>query len=168
MGCSATKSSSGRTAVRPYSAGAAMSASCVKDILEESKMDHPIIFFDGVCAMCNSFVDLVSRADRNGTFRFAPLTGETAKQLLPPLSDDPREWSMIYVDERGIHDQSDASLEVYRRLGGAWQILSIARFVPRFIRNPAYRVVARNRYRWFGRRDTCRVPSEEEKDRFLP
>lgn len=75
---------------------------------------------------------------------------------------------MIYVDERGIHDQSDASLEVYRRLGGPWWFLSLARFVPRWIWNPIYRVIARNRYRWFGQRETCRIPSEAESVRFLP
>src|SRR6266511_263943 len=80
----------------------------------------PIIFFDGVCAMCNTFVNLALRIDRRGLFLFAPLQGTTARELLPPLSDDPGEWSMIYLDEKGIHDQLDASLEVYRRLGGVW------------------------------------------------
>src|ERR1700682_944238 len=87
----------------------------------------PIIFFDGVCAMCNAFVNLALRIDRRGTVVFAPLQGTTARELLPPLSVDPRDWSMIYVDEAGIHDQSDASLEVYRRLGGVWWLLSVAR-----------------------------------------
>ena len=72
--------------------------------------------------------------------------------MLPPLPGDPSEWSMVYVDESGIHDQSDASLEVYRRLGGPWWLLSLARFFPRWLRNPVYRVIARNRYRWFGKR----------------
>lgn len=130
--------------------------------------EHPVIFFDGVCGMCNRFVDIVLRADDLGIFRFAPLQGATARKLLPPLTENPQDWSMIYLDERGIHDQSDASLEVYRRLGGAWRLLGLLRFVPRGIRNPAYRVIARNRYRWFGRVDTCRIPSEEEKNRFLP
>ena len=131
-------------------------------------LEHPIIFFDGVCAMCNRFVDLILRADRREAFRFAPLQGETARALLPPLAGDPREWSMIYLDERGVHEQSDASLEVYRRLGGVWWLASLLRLVPRFVRTPVYRLIARNRYRWFGRRDSCRVPSAEEKARFLP
>ena len=131
-------------------------------------LTRPVIFFDGVCGMCNRFVDLDLRADRRDVFRFAPIQGETARALLPPLAGDPREWSMVYLDERGLHDQSDASLEVYRRLGGAWRLLGLLRFVPRAIRTPAYRLIARNRYRWFGRRDTCRVPTAEEKARFLP
>ena len=128
----------------------------------------PIIFFDGVCGMCNRFVSLIARADRKIMFRFAALQGETARRLLPPLPEDARQWSMLYLDERGLHDQSDASLQVYRRLGGWWWPLGLLRFVPRWLRNPVYRVVARNRYRWFGRRDTCRVPSPEERARFLP
>ena len=81
--------------------------------------------------MCNGFVNLLLRVDRRQQFLFAPLGGETARKLLPPLPDDPSKWSMVYVDESGIHDQSDASLEVYRRLGGPWWLLSLARFIPR-------------------------------------
>ena len=128
----------------------------------------PIIFFDGVCGMCNQFVDLILRLDSEGVFRFAPIQGETAEQLLPPLSEAPQEWSMFYLDERGIREESDAFLEVYRRLGGTWGFLSLLRLVPRGIRNHVYRTVARNRYRWFGQRDACRIPSPEEQCRFLP
>jgi predicted DCC family thiol-disulfide oxidoreductase YuxK len=75
---------------------------------------------------------------------------------------------MLYLDERGLHDASDASLEVYRRLGGGWALLGLARFVPRWLRNPVYRTIARNRYRWFGRRATCRLPTADETRWFLP
>ena len=130
--------------------------------------DTPIIFFDGVCSMCNRFVDLILRIDSNGVFRFAPIQGETAERLLPPLSEAPQEWSMFYLDERGIREESDAFLAVYRRLGGTWGFLSLLRLVPRGIRDFVYRTIARNRYRWFGQRDTCRIPSPEERSRFLP
>ena len=132
------------------------------------KLEKPIIFFDGVCAMCNAFVNFALRIDRRKQFYFAPLQGTTARELLPPLSDDPREWSMIYLDESGMHDQLDASLEVYRRLGGIWWVLSMMRYIPRGIRTPAYRVLARNRYRWFGKKEACRIPTAEERSRFLP
>jgi predicted DCC family thiol-disulfide oxidoreductase YuxK len=138
------------------------------DPLSAAGVAKPVIFFDDVCIMCNTFVDLLLRVDRRQRFYFAPLQGETARKLLPPLADDPRKWSMIYVDERGVHDQSDASLEVYRRLGGIWWLLSLARFIPRAIRNPVYRILARNRYRLFGKRDVCRLPTEAEKAQFLP
>ena len=132
------------------------------------RLDKPIIFFDGVCAMCNTFVNLALRIDRRRLFLFAPLQGTTARELLPPLSDDPRDWSMIYLDERGMHDQLDASLEVYRRLGLPWSVLSLARYIPRAIRTPLYRIIARNRYRWFGRKEVCRIPTAAERQRFLP
>jgi predicted DCC family thiol-disulfide oxidoreductase YuxK len=134
----------------------------------ETRVQSPIIFFDGVCAMCNAFVNLILRVDRKKLFLLAPLQGSTARELLPPLGDDAREWSMVYWDEAGIHEQSDASLEVYQRLGGGWRLLSLARYVPRWVRNPVYRVIARNRYRWFGKHDVCRLPTPEEKARFLP
>jgi len=134
----------------------------------DSLHKHPIIFFDGVCGMCNRFVDLIIRADTKGVFRFSPLQGETAHEVLPALSEDASDWSMIYVDDRGIHDQLDASLEVYRRLGGLWGVFGLALFVPRCIRTIVYQIIASNRYRWFGKRDSCRLPTESEKERFLP
>lgn len=129
---------------------------------------HPILFFDGTCAMCDWFVRWIARADTRGVFRFASLQGETARRLLPPLPDDPLQWSMLYLDEHGLHDKSEASLQVYRRLGGWRWPLSLFRFAPRCLRDPVYGVIARNRYRWFGRRATCRVPTAAERVRFLP
>jgi predicted DCC family thiol-disulfide oxidoreductase YuxK len=137
------------------------------DLIAAAGVTKPIIFYDDVCVMCNGFVNLLLKVDRREQFLFASLKGETASKLLPPLPEDPTKWSMVYVDEKGIHDQSDASLEVYRRMGGIWWLLSLARFIPRSIRNPVYRVLARNRYRWFGKRDTCRMPSVSERARFL-
>lgn len=99
---------------------------------------------------------------------FTSIQGETAKQLLPPLSEAPQEWSMFYLDERGIYEKSDAFLEIYRRLGGAWGLMNLLRLVPRGIRDFVYQIVARNRYRWFGQRAACRIPNSEEKARFLP
>jgi len=135
---------------------------------DETTEAHPIIFFDGVCNLCNGVVDLLLRLDRDEQFRFASLQGETARDLLPPLGDDARTWSFVYYDEDGAQLRSDAALTVCQRLGGIWWLLSLARIVPRFLRDPVYRLVARNRYRVFGQRETCRVATPEEKARFLP
>ncbi len=135
---------------------------------EESLEKHPIIFFDGVCGMCNHVVDLLLRLDRSGTFLFAPIQGTTARDLLPPLSGDPSAWSLLYLDETGIREQSDAALEIGRRLGGLWWPLSLLRIFPRFLRNAVYRLIARYRYRVFGKHDICRIPSPSERERFLP
>ena len=130
--------------------------------------ERPIIFFDGVCGLCNTFVDILLRLDRKKVFLFAPLQGETAREVLPPLAGAPEQWSMVYLDEEGPQEQSDGVLAICRRLGGLWGMLGALRFVPRFVRNPAYRMIARYRYRIFGKREVCRVPSAEERARFLP
>ena len=70
-------------------------------------LEHPIVFYDGVCVLCNRFVDKVINADTRGIFRFAPLQGDTARAVLPPLPDDPREWSVVYFDADGMRTASD-------------------------------------------------------------
>lgn len=139
-----------------------------RDMIPKNQLQKPTIFFDGVCGMCNAFVNRVLQIDQKQTFVFAPLQGSTARDVLPPVADDAREWSMVYVDEDGVHDQSDALLKIYGRLGGIWRLLSWLRLVPRFIRNPVYGAIARNRYRWFGKSDACRVPTIGERAHFLP
>lgn len=130
--------------------------------------EAPIIFFDGVCGLCNRFVDLMLRADKRGLFRFAPLQGETAKALLPPLPEEAHAWSVVYRDEHGTYRESEAVLRVLGRLGGWWGTLAVFRCLPRALRDAVYRLIARNRYRWFGKRETCRLPTPEERARFLP
>ena len=156
---------------------------------------HPILFFDGVCGLCNRFVDLMLRADRRGRYRYAPLQGETAQRLLgpqdqdqagdpetgdretgdPPLGSsqvsdsqtgDPQSFVFLEKDKR--YEQSNAVLLALSGLGGTWRLISLLYVFPRPLRDFVYRIVARNRYRWFGRRDECRLPTPEERDRFLP
>jgi predicted DCC family thiol-disulfide oxidoreductase YuxK len=127
----------------------------------------PILFFDGVCALCNASVDEVLRADRRREIRFAPIQGETAKRLLPPLPAEPEEWTLVYLDERGLHQYSEAAIEVARRVGGFHALAVLVYAVPRPLRDAVYRWIARNRYRWFGKAETCRIPTPEERDRFL-
>jgi len=131
-------------------------------------VEHPIVFFDGVCHLCNRAVDFLLRADRRGVLRFASIQGETARAVLPPLAGQPEGWAMFYADETGVYQASDAALRICGRLGGAWALLRVLVLVPRPLRDALYRFVARNRYRWFGRRDTCRLPAAEERARFLP
>ncbi len=132
------------------------------------KPEMPIIFFDGVCGLCNSFVDLILSADKKGVFLFSPLQGQAAKQYITDLPSESGELSIVYVDENDIYEQSDATLKILERLGGVWGLLSIFSFLPRNFRNYIYRLVAVNRYKIFGKRETCRIPTEEEKARFLP
>lgn len=134
----------------------------------EVDVEHPIIFFDGVCGLCNRTVDFVIARDRNRRFRFAPLQGETAQRVLGMTPQQPLN-SMALFDRDGIHHRTDAVSRMLCGLGGVWSFLGWSlRLVPRPVRNWGYNVIARNRYRWFGRKESCRLPAPEERALFLP
>ena len=135
---------------------------------EATALEKPIVFFDGECILCNGFLDVMLAIDSQAKLRVAPLQGETAAALLPPLPNNPEEWSIYYLDEKGLYYQSEAVVQILRRLGGIWSLLSVGGTIPLPIRDAVYRFVASNRYRWLGKREQCRVPTQEERDRFLP
>lgn len=129
---------------------------------------HPVIFFDGVCGLCNSTVDFVLSKDQSGLFRFAPLQGETAKKHLPP-SDIEQLESIVLLDDKGLHRHSTAVVVMLNSLGGKWKIAGgMLWIIPRPLRNVGYRLVSRFRYLIFGKKETCRIPTVKERDQFLP
>ena len=131
-------------------------------------MEHPIVFFDGVCGLCNQFVDFVLRYDRNGQFRFAALQGETARDYVD-AEDISRLKTVVLVDGRGTHRRSGAVVRVLWRLGGIWRIVAAMMWIiPPPLRDTLYRCVARFRYRIFGRRAACRIPTAFDRERLLP
>ncbi len=130
-------------------------------------LDAPIVFFDGECVMCNTFLDLMMAIDQPMTLKVAPLQGKTAEQYLPPLATDPEDWSIYLLDETGLYSQSDAVIRIAQRLGGVWAMAAAAGIFPKFIRDGVYRAIAQNRYRMFGKRE-CRLPTAEDQARFLP
>lgn len=122
-----------------------------------------------MCGGCNRFVDFVMRADGRAEIFFSPAQGETADRFsLYYRSRPPHEWMIAYADERGVYEGADAVLLVLRRLGGLWRLPALFIYVPRPVKDCFYGIVSRNRYRLFGKRDTCRVPSPGERERFLP
>ncbi|ANV91401.1 thiol-disulfide oxidoreductase DCC family protein [Picosynechococcus sp. PCC 8807] len=127
----------------------------------------PIIFFDGECNLCNGFVDLMLKIDPDQKFYLAPLQGRTAQQYLPPLPENPEDWAITYFDGVNTYYASDACLAICQRLGGPWQLLTLARPLPQNFRDWLYRLVATNRYRWFGQR-TCRTMDLTKPSPFLP
>lgn len=130
------------------------------------KNQQQIIFFDGVCNLCNSFVDFLLSRDVEQHFTFAPLQGETAKTILPPQL--PKELKSVVLWSQGeIFKGADAALMILQQLGGPWGAVRIFWIVPPFLRNFVYGLVASGRYRLFGRRQTCRLPTPEERARFL-
>lgn len=129
---------------------------------------HAIILFDGVCNLCNRTVDYIIRNDPDGIFRFASLQSEVGKDLAAEHGIDAQAVSSIVLIENGhAYLRSTATLRVYRRLTGPARLLWLLRVVPRPIRDVVYKFVAKRRYWWFGKRDSCRLPSEADQARFL-
>lgn len=125
-----------------------------------------IIFFDGVCNLCNQFVDFVLKADKNKQIKIAPLQGETAKNSL--ASEDLSNLStVIYLKDDQIYKRSRAILEIASDLGWPYKFLKVFIVIPEPIRDLLYRLISKYRYVIFGKRQTCRLPSESEKQQFL-
>ncbi len=130
--------------------------------------EPPLILFDGVCHLCNASVAWIVEHDRHGIFRFASLQSAAGRAALaaansPATLPD----SMVLIDADGVHTRSDAAICIASRLGFPWRLARLGRLLPRRVRDWAYDCVARNRYRWFGRRESCPVPTPELRARFL-
>ena len=121
-----------------------------------------------MCGGCNRFVDFVIWADVRAEIFFSQVQGETAAEFSLYQNQPPPEWKIAYVDEKGVYEGADAVLLVFKRLGGLWRLPALFIYIPRPVKDYFYGIVSRNRYRIFGRRETCRVPSPEEGERFLP
>ncbi|MGF6418026.1 putative DCC family thiol-disulfide oxidoreductase YuxK [Stenotrophomonas sp. AN71] len=127
-----------------------------------------VIVFDGVCALCNRWVGFLLRFDRTGRYRFAAMQGTQGSALLRAHGLDPQDpASFLLIDAHGAWTDTDAILRVLAGLGGAWRLSGALRVLPRRWRDSAYRMLARNRYRWFGRHDACHLPTPEQAARFL-
>lgn len=128
----------------------------------------PIILFDAECVLCSANAQFVLSHDRAKRFRLASMQGEVGSALYRRFGINPANPdSMIVVDGEQMLRDSDAVLSIYTGLGWPWTVLSVFRVVPRFIRDPLYRLIARNRYRLFGKRDSCWLPAAEYRDRIL-
>lgn len=131
-------------------------------------MTHPVVLFDGVCNLCNGSVQFILKRDPQARFRFASLQSEAGRSLLVEHGLDPDALSSVVVVEDGrVWQESSAALRIARHLPGAWKLLRIFTVIPRPLRDAVYRLIARNRYRWFGKSETCWLPTPELKGRFL-
>jgi predicted DCC family thiol-disulfide oxidoreductase YuxK len=128
-----------------------------------------VILFDGVCNLCNAWVQFVIRHDPDARFAFAPLQSAAAEDLLRARHGSRALGSetIMLVEKDGIYDQSTAALRIARGLSGLWPLLGMFLMVPKVLRDAVYRGIARNRYRWFGRREVCMVPTPALRSRFL-
>ncbi len=133
-------------------------------------MQNHIIVFDGVCNLCNGAVNFVIDHDPNPKFHFyfASLQSNFGQQLLQTHHLDTKQFNSFLLYSNGkLYQKSTAALRVAKILGGWWQVLYAFIIVPHFIRNFIYDLIARNRYRWFGKTESCRMPTPELKSRFL-
>jgi predicted DCC family thiol-disulfide oxidoreductase YuxK len=132
------------------------------------KTAKKILLFDGVCNLCNSSVTYVIKRDKKDLFRFAALQETAGQQLIEKYQIDTLKTDSIILIENGkAYTKSTAALRVARHLGGAYPLLYGFMIVPNFIRNWVYDFVARNRYKWYGKKDSCMIPTPELKSKFL-
>lgn len=118
-----------------------------------------VIVFDGICHVCSGWVRFLKRHPIDPPFQLIPMQSVAGRDLLAEYGIDPDDPATFLVLDQGRHlTQSDAAIHVVAALGGLWRIINTARFVPRRWRDALYQLLARNRYRWFGRRTTCYLP----------
>lgn len=124
--------------------------------------EKPIVFFDGVCGLCNTMVDFFIQKDKKRKLLFAPMQGETAKGILTEMEIENLNSFVLY--ENGVkYYRSDAALKIFRYLGSGWRLLSYLSVLPNFLRDAVYKIIALNRYKWFGKKEVCRMPTKEER-----
>ena len=138
-----------------------------------SELEHQLIVFDGICHLCTGFVHFVIRHDRAGQFHFLPAQSPRGEALyarfgLKSGAPTNQDWdSNLLVLEGRVYTELDAFIEVTRRFGGLWRLMPALYAMPRVLRDWLYNRVARNRYRWFGKRDVCYLPTPDLAARFL-
>ncbi|GAB5399489.1 MAG: DUF393 domain-containing protein [Aureisphaera sp.] len=129
---------------------------------------HIIILFDGVCNLCNSSVTFVIKRDKKNRFKFAALQSEEGKKLIATHGIDTHKVDSIILIENGkAYTKSTAALRVAKYLGGAYPLAMVFLIIPAFIRNVVYDWVARNRYKWYGKKESCMIPTPELRSKFL-
>lgn len=132
-----------------------------------AKYPH-VILFDGVCNLCSGSVQFIIKRDPNERYKFASLQSELGARVLAHLGLSSSELHSIILVEGNRHLQrSDAALEIARNLSGGWPLLYVFKIIPRFLRDPVYNWISRNRYAWFGKKDACWLPTPDLKSRFL-
>ena len=130
---------------------------------------HPnLILFDGVCNFCNFWVNFIIDRDSKAFFKFTAVQSDTARQILKSNNIDAMKIdSIVLVINGKIFFKSSAAFQIARKLDGFWKLLYIFIIIPPFMRDGIYDFIASNRYKWFGKRETCRIPTDNEKHRFI-
>jgi predicted DCC family thiol-disulfide oxidoreductase YuxK len=133
------------------------------------KQSNKIILFDGVCNLCNNSVQFVIERDTDNVFKFAALQSEIGQQLAKVRGIDTAVVDSIILLEPGVayYTKSTAALKIAQSFGGAWQLTTVLEWIPENIRNWVYDYIAKNRYKWYGKKDACMIPTPDLKSKFL-
>lgn len=131
-------------------------------------MNKPVILFDGVCNLCNGFVQFIIKRDAEGKFRFASLQSDYAKNQLSSTEINKTNLNtVVLIYQNKIYTKSTAALKIAKLLNNGWTLLYPLIFLPKFLRDGVYNLIAKNRYKWFGKQESCMLPSPDLKSRFL-
>jgi predicted DCC family thiol-disulfide oxidoreductase YuxK len=131
-------------------------------------IENPLIFYDGVCGLCNRFVLFVLNRDRRSRFYFAPLQGKYAKEVIDISKKTGSELQTVYLFyNQHLYHRSRAVLKIFQLMGFPWNLTGIFRIIPPIIADNIYDFIAGNRYRWFGKHENCPIPNAEHRSRFI-
>lgn len=130
--------------------------------------EKPIILFDGVCNFCNAGINFIIKQDKKSVFLFAPLQSKYGQRIAEQFHLPKKDFdSFILIDKGKIYNKSAAGFKIYGKLPWYWKWTQIFWIVPRFITDAVYDLIARNRYKWFGKKERCMIPTPEQRSRFL-
>ncbi|MCE2773592.1 MAG: DCC1-like thiol-disulfide oxidoreductase family protein [Bacteroidetes bacterium] len=130
--------------------------------------NNGIILFDGVCNFCNNSINLVIRKDKRDYFRFAPLQSEAGKILTAKFNiDTTKTDSVLLIENDALYSKSTAALRIARKMDGLFPLCYALIIIPKFLRDPIYDYIAKRRYRWFGKKESCMIPTPEIRKKFI-
>ncbi|MDB5231614.1 MAG: hypothetical protein JWN76_2419 [Chitinophagaceae bacterium] len=136
--------------------------------MPENLIQNPVLLFDGVCNLCNGFVQFIIKHDGSKQFRFASLQSDYGQKVMKQFNITPGLLNTVYLLENDkLYNRSTAALRVTEKLNGGWKLFYGLIIIPVFIRDAIYNAVARNRYKWFGKKDACWVPTPNLQERFF-
>ena len=136
--------------------------------MQNSSEKKSIILFDGMCNFCNTSVNKIIKYDKKNVFKFAAIQSDAGKKLLTELSIDTLKIdSILLIEKNTLFTKSTAVLKIAKQLSGLYKLGYAFIIIPPFIRDTIYDFIAKNRYKWFGKKEACRIPSKEERNKFL-
>ena len=135
----------------------------------ELEKDKKLILFDGVCNLCNTSVQYVIKHDKKNSFMFTALQSEVGQQIIKDYNIDTSKTDsiLLYTPQTGVVSKSTAALKIAQNLGFPQNVMSIFFIIPSFIRNGVYDYIAKNRYKWYGKKESCMIPTPQLKSKFL-